>query len=56
VEPEAPAPGRLRVVAVVSERPLAGNDVERRLAGGGSHGARFAGDLVQEWSSTWIAR
>jgi hypothetical protein len=56
VEPEAPAPGRLRVVAVVSEQPLAVKEIERRLAGGGSLGALFAGDLVQEWSSTWIAR
>lgn len=56
VEPESPAPGRLRVVAVVSEEPHGVKEIERRLASGEPLSALFAGDHVQEWSSTWIAR
>ncbi|HEY2408936.1 MAG TPA: hypothetical protein VGI10_23185 [Polyangiaceae bacterium] len=57
VEPETPASGPLRVVAVVSDAPLSVREIEQRLAGEGrSMQQIFSPSHVQEWSATWTAR
>jgi hypothetical protein len=59
VEPEAPAAGRLRVVAIVSREPLSVREIEHRLVQKGLNRQAmaeiFPSDQVQEWSATWAS-
>jgi hypothetical protein len=59
VSPAAPAPGTLRVVAVMTTEPLSVREVERRLAGKSARdsvGQIFEKADVREWLVTWEGR
>jgi hypothetical protein len=57
VEPESPAPGRLRVVALLTPEPLSVHDVEARLAHDGQRLINtFPEARVHEWNCTWVER
>lgn len=56
-EPEAPAPGTLRVYGLLTSVPLDVKSVERRLTGRMSDvAAAFPEAEVEEWRCTWRAR
>lgn len=56
-EPESPAPGPLRIYALLSPEPLHVKEVEARLAGEQRPvSALFAELEVEEWRCTWRAR
>jgi len=56
-EPEHPAPGALRVFALLTEAPLAVKAVEARLAAAQAPvGELFPQAEVEEWSCTWRDR
>jgi len=56
-EPENPAPGALRVYALLSRAPLAVKSVESRLEAGAAPVAElFPEAEVEEWRCTWRAR
>jgi hypothetical protein len=56
-EPESPAPGPLRVYALLTPAPLNVKDVEARLARKAQPvSALFPGLEVEEWRCTWHAR
>lgn len=56
-EPENPAPGPLRVYALLSDAPLRVKDVESKLAGSRTQIHQLFSQIeVEEWSCTWRAR
>ncbi len=57
VEPEAPAPGALRVVTLVLSEPMTVKDVEGRIVGESPDVKRlFPAAQVSEWGCTWTAK
>jgi hypothetical protein len=57
VEPELPAPGRLRIVALLTPAPLHVHDIETRLGRvGHSINELFPEARVHEWNCQWIER
>jgi hypothetical protein len=57
VEPEAPAPGPLRIVTLVMDRPLTVKDVEARIRSEAPDLKRlFPAVQVNDWGCTWLAK
>jgi len=57
VEPDRPAAGPFRVVALTSREPMSVKAIEKRLAGGGESIADlFPEGQVQEWRCLWTSR
>ena len=57
VEPEAPAPGALRIVTMVLSEPMTVKDVENRIQGESPDIKRlFPAAQVNEWGCTWAAK
>ena len=57
VEPDRPAAGPFRVVALTSREPLSVRAIEKRLGGGAESIADlFPEGQVQEWRCTWASR